>query len=60
MVNKMSGVILKPAQHEELQATLNAYFSDTVPDVVNGLAQKCNTTQEAVTELFVVGRQLQV
>ena len=54
-MNKMSGVIVKPAQHEELHASLNAYFSDTVPSVVNRLAQKCNTTQEAITELFVVG-----
>lgn len=49
----MSGVIQKPAEHDELQATVAAYFSDAVPTVVNRKPQA--TTQETITQFFMVG-----
>lgn len=52
-VNQMSGVIQKPAEHDELQATVAAYFSDTVPSVVN--RKQHATTQETITQFFMVG-----
>lgn len=55
-VNQMSGVIQKPAEHDELQTTVAAYFSDTVPSVVNSYAKKhYATTQERITQFFMVG-----
>lgn len=51
----MSGVIQKPAEHDELQSTVTAYFSDTMPSVVNRFARKYHITQEQIVQLFVVG-----
>lgn len=54
-MNQMSGVIQKPAEHDELQSTVTAYFSDTLPSVVNRFAKKYRKTQEEIVLLFVVG-----
>lgn len=49
-MNQMSGVILKPTEHDALMAAVTAYFNDTLPSVANQFA----ITQEEIVKLFMV------
>lgn len=54
-VNQKSGVIQKPAERNELEATVTTYFTDTLPSFVNHLAKEHNATnQEEIMRLFMV------
>ena len=53
-MNQQSGVILKPAEHDALMATVKAYFNDTLPSVANQITKSHGITQEEIVKLFMV------
>lgn len=54
-MNQRSGIIQKPAEQIELEATVTNYFNDTLPSFVNNLAKKHHATkQEDIMQRFMV------